>query len=378
MAKDRSASSGRILYLITSDISARFLRGQLAHLVSHGFDVAVATNLSDPPASFDAGVDVFELSYEREPSPLADLRALRSTVTLIRRERPDVVNASTPKAGLIGMISAWLCRVPRRVYVVRGLRFETMQGVRRRLFVWIERITTACATDVIYNSPSLRSVAETERAVRRNRGVVLAGGSGNGIDVSHYDELPSRQDARQRFELPADARVVGFIGRLTRDKGIIDLIDTIDELDGDTMLLLAGDFEQGDPVPAAVRTLIDEDPRISHIPWVDDPRTLYPALDVLAFPSYREGLPNVPLEAQLCGVPVVAYAATGTVDAMEHGVGGVLVPVGDRHALAQALRAMLNDPASAVEAPAAAREWVDARFSRSAVWSALVTLLDVR
>ena len=122
--------------------------------------------------------------------------------------------------------------------------------------------------------------------------------------------------------MPDDATVVGFVGRFTRDKGIADLIgaftSTLRER-GDVWLLLVGQFEDGDPVPPDVRRTIESDDRIVTVPWLADTGVAYRAMDVLAFPSYREGLPNVPLEAQLCGVPVVAYAATGTVDAVAAG-----------------------------------------------------------
>jgi glycosyltransferase involved in cell wall biosynthesis len=359
----------RVLYLITNDISARFLRGQLGYLIEHGFDVEVGTRLSDPPAEFDDGVVVHDLPYEREPSPIADLRALVATIRLIRRLRPDVVNASTPKAGLLGTIAGWLARVPQRAYVVRGLRFETLTGRRRTVLRWLERLATACATDVVYNSTSLLDVAEAEHAVRRGRGRVLGAGSGNGIDIARYADLPSRTTARAALGLRPDVKVIGFVGRLTRDKGIVDLVEAFSEVADDATLLLVGDFEDADPVPDEVRRTIAESPRIVHMPWVDETRRVYPAMDVLAFPSYREGLPNVPLEAQLCGIPVVAYAATGTVDAVVRGHGNRLVPLGDVAALSVAL-------GSSPEDPEGSSGWVAEQFGSDRVWSRLNDLYE--
>jgi glycosyltransferase involved in cell wall biosynthesis len=374
-SSERPAGGRRILYLITNDISARFLRGQLDYLIEHGFEVSVGTRLSDPPAVFDQGVTVHDLEYRRDPSPLADGRSLVATVGLIRRTKPDIVNASTPKAGLLGMIAARLCRVPRRVYVVRGLRFETLTGIRRWLFRTLERSATACATDVIYNSRSLLATAESERAVRRGRGRVLGAGSGNGIDVGRFTELPTREVAREQLGIGVDADVVGFVGRLTRDKGIVDLVEAFTaDNDGRVTLLLVGDFEPGDPVPDEIRERIATSPSIVRVPWVDDTRAVYPAMDVLAFPSYREGLPNVPLEAQLCGVPVVAYAATGTVDAIDDGVGGVLVPVGDAGALSDALSGLLGDRRCSSTLAASGRAWVAEQFEQRRLWAALADL----
>ena len=253
-----------VLYLLTDEISSVLVRGQLGYLVEAGFDVTVATRLSDPAQpdpsgdKWDAGVTVEHLPFVREPSPVADLRALWATIRLIRRLRPTIVNASTPKAGLLGMLAAWLCRVPVRVYVVRGFRFETATGWRRRLFRSLEWVAIRCANHVMFNSRSLMAVGEREGLIEPGRGEVIGGGSGNGIDVARFadDVLPTRDEAREQFGLPADATVVGFVGRFTRDKGIADLIEvftsTLRERP-DVWLLLVGQFEDGDPVPPAVR-----------------------------------------------------------------------------------------------------------------------------
>ena len=223
-----------MLYLLTDEISSVLVRGQLGHLVEaglrrHGRDAGSrdpATRRTRATSGMRACA-VEHLPFVREPSPVADLRALWATIRLIRRLRPTIVNASTPKAGLLGMLAAWLCRVPVRVYVVRGFRFETATGWRRRLFRSLEWVAIRCANHVVFNSRSLLAVGERERLIRPGRGEVIGGGSGNGIDVARFadDVLPTRDEAREQFGLPADATVVGFVGRFTRDKGIADLID---------------------------------------------------------------------------------------------------------------------------------------------------------
>ncbi len=227
---------------------------------------------------------------------------------------------------------------------------------------------------VIFNSRSLMAVGEAEGVIRPGRGEVLGAGSGNGIDVARFadDQLPTRADARERFGLPADARVIGFVGRFTKDKGIEDLVDVFENAladHDDVWLLLVGKFEDGDPVDDATRTIIDTHERIVIVPWLDHPGAAYRAMDVLAFPSYREGLPNVPLEAQLCGVPVVGYASTGTVDAVVDSPPNVLVPFADRAELATALidRVSERTPGDLVECGRRVREL----FDRSTVWSVI-------
>ncbi len=369
--------SATILYLITSEVSSVFLRGQLQFMQEHGFRVVVGTRIDDPATTtrFDPGVEVFDLPLTRDPSPLRDLRGLFAVIRLIRRVRPDIVNASTPKAGLLGMMGAWLCRKPHRVYVVRGLRYESASGRSRTLLRGLERTAMRLATTVVFNSPSSRSIAELDGLLPAGRGQVLGAGSGNGIDTTRFDNRPLRDEARVALQLPATAPVIGFVGRLTRSKGITDLVAAFatvrDRVPG-AQLLIVGDYEEGEPLADDVRAAVDTDPDVHHLPTRSDVGSVYAALDVLAFPSFREGLPNVPLEAQLCAVPVVAYAATGTVDAVQHGVTGVLVPTGDATGLGEALVSLLADPSLRHELGSSARAWVQTEFARERVWTALL------
>ncbi len=370
-----------ILYLLTDEISSVLVRGQLGHLIGHGFDVTAGTRRARPdtppePCKWDDGVNVEHLPFVREPSPIADLRALWATIRLIRRVRPTIVNASTPKAGLLGMLAAWLCRVPVRVYVVRGFRFETTVGWRRRLFRSLEKIAMRCANHVVFNSPSLMDVAASEVLLPPGRGEVIGAGSGNGVDLERFSDehLPTRDEARRQLGLPSDVPVVGFVGRFTRDKGIEDLVAVFDTRlrTADVRLLLVGQFEAGDPVNPATRHLIEADDRIVVVAWLDHTGVAYRAMDLLAFPSYREGLPNAPLEAQACQVPVVAYAATGTVDAVHDGIGGVVVPLGGAVELADALCELIADEPRRGALGAAAQPWVRDRFEPLALWDELV------
>lgn len=363
----------KVLYLLTDELSRLLVKGQLGFLQGDGFEVTVASRWATPdqPAdAWDAGVTIRHLPFRREPAVLDDIRALWATIVLIREERPDIVNASTPKAGVLGMMAAWLCQVPVRVYVVRGLRVETAGGLRRKLLWALERLAFACSSEVIFNSPSLRRSAESQRLIRPGRGEVLGAGSGNGIDVTGFDlDCESPDEARMDLGLAPNVPVIGFVGRLTNDKGISDLVrgfDTVLKTGFEVQLLLVGEFEEGDPLPSDIRARIGVHPRIHHVGWLTDPRTAYRAMDLLVFPSYREGLPNVPIEAQLCGVPVVGYAATGTVDAVMNRE--ALIPTGDVAGLAVAIRSALDG-----RHPAASdlRNWIAATFDRDRVWAEL-------
>jgi len=368
-----------VVYLVTSSISARFFDGQLAYIQAQGFDVVVGCGVTQHAAQtpFDAGVKVVDLGFTRSVSPLRDLVAIGRTIRMLRRVRPAIVNYSTPKAALLGALAAKLAGVPTRVYVVRGLRYQTMTGWPRRVLTAFERLICKLSTVVVMNSRSVIEAAATDGIVDAGRCQILHHGSGNGIA---FDALPTvdRDQSRVELGLQPDSFVLGFVGRLTRDKGISDILEAMGRLDSDSELnielVLAGDYELGDPVADSVRQSIAAHPRVHHLGWVKDPSVVHAAMDVLAFPSYREGLPNVVLEAQLRGKPVVGYRATGTVDAMLEGTTGLLVDIGDVGALSSAIAVLVKDPELCDRLGRAGREFVRTHFAQTDVWGDLAGL----
>jgi glycosyltransferase involved in cell wall biosynthesis len=372
--QEGSVGHVRVLYLMTDEMSSKLVRGQLDYLSLQGFNVHAAAGCvrGTSPRGFDESASVARLPFVREPSLRHDLAALASTIGLIRRVRPDVVNASTPKASMIGLIAARLCGVPVRVWVIRGLRYETVKGWRGCLLRVLDRIAGRCATHVVANSNSVLSVAVRDGILRKGTGEVIRFGSGNGIDLSRFKPSEDRTPVRNEFGLSPDARVIGFVGRLTRDKGVEDLIEVFGAVSAaipNSQLLIVGTFEVGDAPARSIQTRIDGDDCIIHVPWLDDPAMAYCAMDLLIFPSYREGLPNVPIESQACGVPVLAYASTGTTDALKQGVGGRLVPTGDRLGLAKEAGTLLADEKQLETLGANGRNWVAERFSQRLIWA---------
>jgi len=289
------------------------------------------------------------------------------------------MSVSTPKAGLLGGLAAWLSRVPCRVYVLRGLRGETSRGARRFLLFFFERVACRMAHRVICVSESLREQAIRFGIVAPERAVVLGEGSSNGVDASRFAPTPERvrQAAALRisFGIPHDAPIVGFVGRFTRDKGIKDLLQSFSFLRESfpgLRLLLVGEFEKGDDVPADIRNQIFADPRIICTGFVRDPAPYYHVMDILALPSRREGFPNVVSEAHAAGKPVVGASATGIVDAVRDGIDGILVPVGDSRALAEAIAGLLRQPQLARKMGHAGRERAEREFRPQRIWAALL------
>lgn len=363
-----------------------FLRGQAGYLRERGYEVEV---ISSPGAQLDdfardEGVVAYAVPMERRITPGRDLVALGRLWRRLRERRPVIVHAHTPKAGLLGMMAARLAGTPARVYHLRGLPLATASGWRRRLLVATERIACTLAQRVIAVSRSLRETALAERICPPKKIVVLAGGSGQGVDArGRFDpeRLPpgARREARQRWGIPEGARVLGFVGRLVMDKGIVELAAAWRELAPrfpTLHLLLVGPEEPRDPVPPQVLDRLRQDPRVHFAGLVEDTALAYAAMDLVALPTYREGFPNVPLEAAAMGLPVVATRVPGCVDAVAAGVTGLLVPPRDAGALAEAFARYLDDPDLARRHGRAGRERVLAKFARERIWEALAATYD--
>jgi glycosyltransferase involved in cell wall biosynthesis len=377
----RSFRRPRLLLAVTDSISCALLEGQLARAQDEGFDTAL---LISPGESTTRLVrrerpTLFPVAMRRKPAPFLDLIALVQIGRALKHFHPDIVNAGTPKAGLLVMLAAWMCRVPCRVYTLHGILLETSSGARRALLWALEWITCRLATRVICVSSSVRSWALRLRVVSARKAVVLGPGSCNGIDLGRFTPTPSlRADARRiraSAGISETALVIGYVGRLVREKGVVELAECWSELREQfaaAHLLIVGTFED-DGIPAAVRRFLETDPRVHLAGWVDDPAGHYAAMDVLVLPTRREGFGNVLLEAAALQLPVVATRVTGCVDAVVDGVTGTLVDSGNPAALGDALGKYLRDPQLRARHGQAGRERAVREFARERVWEALHT-----
>lgn len=382
----RAPGKVRIVYVVTVPLSAlALLRGQLRYMREHGMEVFL---VSSPGEEMGAvveaeGVEAVKVPMVREISPLQDLVSLWRMYRVFKDLKPDVVNAGTPKAGLLGMLAARAARVPVRVYTLRGLRLETLDGVKRLVTSLTEKLASACASRVVSVSESLRQAYIGRGLVAPSKVTVLGEGSSNGLDVTRFlpmeENLLRAGELRERMEIPEDAPVVGFVGRFTRDKGVLELLDASEEVLGtvpEARFLLLGRFEEGDPIPRDEARRLEKHPRVLRPGFVTDTAPYYHLMSVLAFPSRREGFPNVPLEAASAGVPTVGFAVTGTVDAVVDGETGLLVRDGDPDALSAALIRLLKDDSLRGRMGEAARAWATKGFSNERVWRGWLDLYE--
>lgn len=352
-----------------------FCRGVLSDLRDNeGYDVVA---LSSPDTSLCAlgereGVRTIGVAMRRDISPLHDIVSLCRLVRVLRRERPDVLHTMTPKAGLLGMMAAKIARVPVRVHTFTGLLFPTAKGLKRHLLTLTDRITCACATHIIAEGQGVRADlighGITRRPVR-----VLGHGNVRGVDLDHYSPTPQLRaeavELRRKFGIPDNARVLVFIGRFVGDKGLNELLEALpiverEMTDSELHLIMAGDIEGGrDDIPlASVATR----PHI-HLSggWVDDVRPWLLAADLLVFPSYREGFPNVVLEAGAMGLPSVVTDINGSREIITQSENGLIVPPHTVEPLARAIIEILSLPPDRRDAMSRkARANVEARFSR--------------
>jgi glycosyltransferase involved in cell wall biosynthesis len=348
-----------------------FLRGQNRFLRERGFEVHAVSSPGEALGLLAErdGVQVHAVPISRVISPLADLVSLARLYALLRRLRPHMVHVSTPKAALLGSIAAWLARVPVRVFFVRGLITEGAAGGRRRLFRALEALTSRLCTRTVCVAPSLLELARREGIVRPGDGWVAANGMSNGLDPARFAPGPVAPG------LEGAGPVVGFVGRLARDKGVEELAEAWRALRAefpDARLLLVGPWEAEDAVAAPVRAELEADPRVRVTGLVPDVVPYLRGMSVFAFPSHgTEGFPNAPMEAAAAGLPVVVTRVVGCVDAVQDGVTGTVVPPRDAGALAAALRRYLADPGVRAAHGAAGQARALRDFRNEAIWEAL-------
>ena len=350
-----------------------FCRGLLSELQQEcGYEVVAVSSPGDRLDTLAAreGVRTVAVPMERHISPLKDLKSLWRLVRVFRRERPAMVHSMTPKAGLLSMMAAWICRVPVRLHTFTGLVFPTATGLTQKILVFTDRLTCACATHIVPEGEGVRNDLTSYRITAKTL-KVLGHGNVRGIDLERFDpSLPEVRDAAAKIRKEGVFTFI-FIGRLVRDKGINELVSAFTELNReipDTRLILVGEQESElDPLSPETMESISGCASIEAVGRQNDVRPWLAASDALAFPSYREGFPNVVIEAGAMGLPSIVTEINGSREIVSHGVNGVIIPPRDRDALLAAMRNMIGQREDTAKMATAARPMVAGRFEQSFV-----------
>lgn len=371
----------KLLHITTVPDSLYFLANQVGYMKTRGFEVQALSSPGELLDKFAAQEDitVHAIEMPRRITPIQDIRSIFRLWQCIGQIQPQIVHSHTPKGGLLGMIAAWIARVPVRVYHIHGLPLMTAKGYKRLLLRWSEKLSCLLANQVFCVSHSIREVVVSEGLCPTAKVKVLLRGSINGVDaINRFNQAnvgeTNRQELCNQYDIPPDALVVGFVGRIVRDKGMAELVSAWKTLCKEfpkLHLLMVGDFEPQDPVPPEAEHSLKNDSRIHITGMAWNTPQLYAAMDVLVLPTYREGFPVVPLEAAAMQLPIVATRIPGCIDAVQDGVTGTLIPPRNVEALVEAIRAYLQNPELRLQHGQAGRDRVLRDFRQEAIWEVL-------
>lgn len=349
-----------------------FCRGLLSELRHDGYEVVGLSSPGDALLEVERreGVRTIALSMQRRISPVNDLKSLCSIIKVFRREKPDMVHSMTPKAGLLCMMAAWLCRVPVRVHTFTGLVFPTSTGMKRRVLMATDWVTCACATHIIPEGEGVKNDL-LANGITRKPIRVLGHGNVRGIDLEHFNpELPDVRAKAQELRKPGVTTFV-FIGRLVGDKGVNELVEAFKRLNlqyPKTRLILVGGKEQNlDPLSPETLKEIEMNPSIEAVGRQTDVRPWLAASDIFVLPSYREGFPNVVIEAGAMGLPSIVTDINGSREIIIDGRNGVIVPPRQADTLRRAMELFVADPDLSAVLGAEARPLIASRFEQGFV-----------
>lgn len=357
----------------------KLLKGQMKFMSAY-YDVVAVSSDSDLLSVVGAneGVRVKAVEMTREITPWNDFKALWKMYSFFIKEKPLIVHTHTPKAGIVGMMAAWLARVPLRLHTVAGLPLMEATGFKRLLLNFVERLTYSFATKVYPNSYGLRDFIVKEKLCVEEKLQVIGYGSSNGIDTSYFDPVlitsEDKETLRNVLKIDENEFVFIFIGRLVKDKGINELIDAFVKTSTQKCkLLLVGPYENElDPLLPTTKQIIESNPDIITVGYQDDVRPYLAISNCLVFPSYREGFPNVVMQAGAMGLPSIVTNINGCNEIIIEGENGIIIPVKDVAALTKAMNSVLDNPMELNRMASNARQLIVNRYEQRTVWEALL------
>ena len=356
------------------------LRGQHKFMSTNGFEVIGISSTGNAlyEVSQEEEIRVIEINMSRKITPIKDFLSVYNLYKLIKKEKPIIVHSHTPKAGVVAMMAAKIANVPIRLHTVAGLPLMEAKGIKRKLLNFVEKVTYACATKVYPNSKGLYDFIVEEELISSIKMKIIANGSSNGIDTSYFDSERISEKQREEFLtrliIQKKDFVFIFVGRLVGDKGINELIDAFARIkDSNVKLLLVGGLESDlDPLKSETIHEIDKNKNIISVGFQKDVRPYFAISHCLVFPSYREGFPNVVLQAGAMGLPSIVSNINGCNEIIQEGINGSIIPSKDRESLYTVMHKIISDEAWRKQLAGNARDIIVSHYEQKLVWDALL------
>lgn len=363
------------LFIITTiPLSLIFFKGQLS-LLKDEFEV---TLISSPEESLFETAEQYKVNrhgilMKREISLFNDCVSLVKLISYFSKNRPDIVHGNTPKGSFLSMIASWLCKVPTRIYYVHGLRYQGTNGFKKKLLIYMERISCKLATDIFAVSNGVKEVMYEDRITTKNVNVIW-NGSINGIDSDFFNpEIVTCVNLQKQYQIKENDFIFGFIGRIVADKGINELIlafRRVNQLYPNAKLVLAGNYEDElDPLFSNIKKEIDENKNIIVVSFQKDIRPFYKLMDLFVFPSYREGFGISLMEAAAMNVPAIASNIIGCNEIIDNEVNGYLIPSKDEKALFEKMKFCIENQNEIKRMASVTRGVILSRFEQKQLWN---------
>lgn len=359
------------------------LKGQLKFMNQH-YDVIGVSGNGDAMEYLrqNEGIRTEIVEMTRRISPLKDLVATYKFYRLLKIEKPHIVHSHTPKAGIVGMLAAFLAGVPNRFHTVAGMPLLESTGFKRALLNFVEKLTYYFATKVFPNSKGLYDIILEEGFTKANKLQLIGKGSSNGIDISHFNKenISKKEQDQLKKELgitPNDFVFV-FVGRMVTDKGINELAlayDKLSKICNNTKLLLVGWRENDlDPLLPETEMILNSNPNIIEAGFQADVRPYFAISNILVFPTYREGFPNVVLQAGAMQLPSIVTNINGCNEIIQHSINGLIIPVKNVDAILESMTWCLNQHDHLKEMSNNSRDLIAENYQHTYIWEELLKM----
>ena len=377
----------KLIRITTVPLSLKvLLKGQLRFMASNGFDVKGVSSEGEELKEVheNEGIAVEAITMSRKITPFQDLKSLWEMWNFLRKEKPQIVHTHTPKAGIIGMLAARLAGVPHRLHTVAGLPLMEATGTKRKILNFVEKLTYSSATRVYPNSKGLYDFILQNNFTQSNKLKIIANGSSNGIDTAFFspDQVTEieRVTLREKLNIQPDDFVFVFVGRIVSDKGINELIKAFSELQaaennepaGIKLLLVGGLENDLDPLNPETLAEINQNKDIISVGFQQDVRSFFAIADALVFPSYREGFPNVVMQAGAMGLPSIVSDINGCNEIIIEGENGLIIPSKNVEKLKEKMLTLAKDKNLYTKLKGNSRRMIENRYEQSVVWNALL------